>query len=314
MASYIIRRLAWLIPIWLLVSFVTFLILYLAPGSPVTLMLGVDASQEAIVSMEKTLGLDKPFYIQYGRWLGQVLKGDFGTSILLKKPVASELLKRFPVTVSLTMGTLILAMLIGIPAGFIAAMKPNGFRDSTVMGISMIGISIPEFLLGLLLIYIIGVTFRWLPVGGYVLPGKSVSGWITHLLMPCFSLGFIHAALIARMTRASLLESLHADYVRTARAKGTREYHGVTRHAFRNAIIPVTTVIGVSAVILLGGAFITEALFNLPGVGKLVISAVQHRDYPIVQGGMLFIATVVIVLNLLVDLLYAYLDPRIHYE
>jgi len=288
--------------------------MHLAPGSPAILMLGIDASQEAVLALEEELGLDQPFFSQYARWLSRIGRGNFGNSILLKTPVLQELILRTPVTFSLGVGSLLLAIIIGIPAAIIAAKRPNGWRDTTIMGFCMIGVSTPEFLLGLLLIFFIGVKLRWLPVAGYVSLRESFAGWLAHLVMPWFSLGAIHAALIARMTRATVLESLHSDYVRTARAKGVAEYRVLFLHAFRNALVPVVSVIGVSAVIMIGGAFITEVLFGLPGIGRLVISAVQHRDYPVVQGGMVFIATVVLLFNLGVDVSYTFLDPRIHYE
>jgi len=314
MINYLIRRFLWVVPMWLLISFLTFLIMYLAPGSPATMMLGIEANQEMVRDLEEKLGLDKPFIVQYSNWLGGVLKGDLGRSILLKTRVLNEIQTRFPVTLALSVGGLLLALVIGIPTGVLAAMRPNGFTDMIIMGMAMVVLSVPSFLMGLILIFFVGVKLNLLPVGGYVPIFVSVRNWALHMVMPWIAAGLVQVALIARMTRAEVLESLHSDYVRTARAKGLSETVVVFRHAFRAAIIPVVTVTGVAIVTLLGGAFILETLFGLPGVGRLVVSSVLHRDYPVVQGSMIYITSLVLVINMLVDLLYAYLDPRIRYE
>jgi len=278
------------------------------------MMLGIEANQEMVRDLEEKLGLDKPFIVQYSNWLGGVLKGDLGRSILLKTRVLNEIQTRFPVTLALSVGGLLLALVIGIPTGVLAAMRPNGFTDMIIMGMAMVVLSVPSFLMGLILIFFVGVKLNLLPVGGYVPIFVSVRNWALHMVMPWIAAGLVQVALIARMTRAEVLESLHSDYVRTARAKGLSETVVVFRHAFRAAIIPVVTVTGVAIVTLLGGAFILETLFGLPGVGRLVVSSVLHRDYPVVQGSMIYITSLVLVINMLVDLLYAYLDPRIRYE
>ncbi|MFQ5796437.1 MAG: ABC transporter permease [Candidatus Bipolaricaulia bacterium] len=315
MGSYIIRRLVSLIPIWLVVSFLTFSIMYLVPGDPVVIIIGPEASPEARQRFIERLHLDEPFLTRYVSWLsGIVLRGDLGESIFLDRPVTQGLLERAPVTVSLGIGAILFATMLGIPTGILAALRPNSVWDSNIMIISMIGLSIPEFLLGLFLILTFGVYLGWFPIGGYVNllenPGES----LRHLLMPCFTLGFIWAALVARMTRANMIEILNNDYIRTARSKGLKERVVVWKHALRVAMIPVVTVIGFTAILIVAGAFITEIVFTLPGMGNLAVSSIKHRDYPMVQGIMLVISTGVLLINLLIDLSYTLLDPRIRYQ
>lgn len=315
MANYIVRRLISLIPIWLIVSFLTFSIMYLIPGDPVVVILGPEASPEARQKFIHRLHLDEPFLTRYAKWLsGVVLHGDLGESILLDRPVTQGILERASVTLSLGIGAILFAALLGIPAGIFAALRPNSLRDTNIMVFSMLGLSTPEFLLGLILIFTFGVKLRWLPVGGYVPPLENFLEYLRHLLMPCFTLGFIWAALVARMTRANMIEILNNDYIRTARSKGLREPTVIGKHALRVAIIPVVTVLGFTAILIVAGAFITEIVFTLPGMGNLAVTSIKHRDYPTVQGIMLVIATGVLLINLLVDLAYTFLDPRIKYR
>jgi peptide/nickel transport system permease protein len=315
MGNYILRRLISLIPIWLIVSFLTFSIMYLVPGDPVVVILGPEASPEARQKFIERLHLDEPFVTRYANWLaGIVLHGDLGESILLDRPVTQGMLECAPVTISLGLGAILFAAALGIPVGILASLHPNSLGDTGIMIISMLGLSTPEFLLGLLLIFTVGVKLQWLPVGGYVGFLENPLESLRHLVMPCFTLGFIWAALVARMTRATMIEILGNDYIRTARSKGLRERLVITKHALRVAVIPIATVLGFTAILIVGGAFITEIVFTLPGMGNLAVSSVKHRDYPMVQGIMLVIATGVLMINLIVDLSYTLLDPRIRYQ
>ena len=314
MLAYLVKRVLRLIPIWWLVSIIAFMILHLAPGDPTTLILGPTASEDAIVTLKKNLKLDRPIHVQYWSWISNLLQGDFGDSIFLNRPVSQAIAERLPVSASLAACAIVFALAIGVPLGVIAAIHAGTFRDTAAMSLSFIGLSIPIFVTGLLLIFLLAVRFRWMPLGGYAPLADGITNWAMHMLLPGFSLGFAHAALIARMTRANMIESLEEDHIQCARAKGLKERTVIWKHALRNASIPIITVIGVSLAVLLGGAFIVEIVFRLPGIGKLGIDAVKGRDYPVVQGVMMLTATVVMLVNLLVDLLYAYLDPRITYD
>lgn len=313
MTRYVFRRLLSLIPMWIAVGFLTFLIMYMVPGDPLLSILGPDASPEARARMMQQLRLNEPFWRQFAFWIGDAARGDLGDSIFLDRPVAQALWERAPVTITLGIGALFFALLIGLPLGILAAIKANSRADTLVMIVSLIGLSTPEFLLGLMLISIFGVQLGVLPIGGYVPLLQSPVEGLRHLVMPAFTLGFIHAALVARMTRANMLEILRYDCIRTARAKGLSERVVLLKHTLRLAIIPVVTITGFAATLVVAGAFITEIVFTLPGMGNLVISAVLRRDYPLVQGAMLVIASGVLLLNLLVDILYVYLDPRVRY-
>ena len=264
--------------------------------------------------MRERLGLNEPMIAQLGDWFKGVLRGDLGDSYFLGRSVTQAIGERIPVTVALALCSMLVAVCIGFPLGIWAAIQPNTLRDTAAMGIALFGLSIPEFLMGLGLMFVFAVTLGWLPSGGYVAFTQDFSSALMHIVMPAFSLGFIQSALIARMTRSAMIESLTSDYVRTARAKGANERIIVWKHAFRNAALPIVTVVGLSFALLLGGAFITEVVFRLPGVGSLVISAVKRRDYPVVQGVLLVISTIVLLTNLFIDLTYAYLDPRVKYD
>jgi peptide/nickel transport system permease protein len=302
-----------LVPAWLIMGIIAFTLIRLIPGDPAAVLLGLEATPDAVAQLRDRLGLDKPLATQFVLWLGQVVRGEFGRSYFLAEPVFQAILRRLPVTLSLAGFSLCCAVLLGVPAGLRAAIRPNSSTDLGIMGVSVIGLSIPDFAMGLVLMYLFGVTFQWLPISDYVPFTTSITGWALHLLMPAVSIGMIQAALIARITRSAMLEILGMDYVRTARAKGVAEPRVVHIHAFRNALIQVVTVVGNAAVILLGGAFVIETVFNLPGVGNLVVMAVKRRDYPLVQGCIVLISTVVIVVNLIVDVLYAYIDPQVRY-
>jgi peptide/nickel transport system permease protein len=313
MGLYIARRLLLLVPAWLLMGALAFTLMRLIPGDPAAALLGLEATPEALADLRERLGLDRPLLVQFIFWLSQVLHGELGRSWFLGEQVLPAIVGRLPVTLSLTVLALLSSLAMGLPAGLRAASRPNSATDLAIMGASMMGLSIPDFAMGLALIFFLGVAVPLLPVSGYVPFSKSAWGWLTHLILPAFSLGVVQAALIARITRSSMLEVLGTDYIRTARAKGLGERLVVWNHALRNALIQILTVVGNAAVVLLGGAFVIETVFNLPGVGNLVVMAVKRRDYPLVQGCILFISTMVIVVNLVVDVLYAYVDPRIRY-
>ena len=313
MARYVARRLMLLVPAWLIMGALAFALIRLIPGDPATVLLGMEATPQAIAELRARMGLDRPLPIQFMLWLSRVLEGELGRSFFLGQPVLDAILSRLPVTLSLTAAALTCAVLIGVPIGVRAATRPNSPTDLGAMATAVIGLSIPDFALGLGLIVLFGVALQWLPVSGYVPLSRSPVAFLQHLVLPALALGIPQGALIARITRSSMLEALAADYVRTARAKGLGEPAVVGWHAFRNTLIHVLTVVGSVAVILLGGAFVVETVFNLPGLGNLVVMAVKRRDYPLVQGCLLLISTVVILVNLLVDVLYAYLDPQIRY-
>ncbi|CAN5626113.1 ABC transporter permease [soil metagenome] len=313
MVAYVTRRLLAFIPTLFVVAVVVSLMIYLVPGNPAVMMLGVEATPQAIAQLEAQLGLHDPLHERVIRWMGRALQGDFGRSYLLDQTVVEAILTRLPVTVNLTLAALIVAIVVGVGAGTLAAVKQNTWIDWSVMLVALIGLSIPNFWLGLNLIFLMAVTWRWFPTGGYVSWGEDPTRFLLHLTLPAITLGLSHAALLARMTRASMLDVLRVDYVRTARAKGLTERVVVFKHAFRNALIPIITVMGISMGVMIGGAVVIETVFGLPGVGRLIINAVQRRDYPIVQGGILFVTVSYLVINLLVDLIYVWINPQIRY-
>ena len=313
MAKYILRRLLVLIPTWFAIGLLAFFLIRLAPGDPAAIILGTEGIA-GIEQVRQRLGLDRPLLVQLTSWMTNAARGDLGDSFFLGRSVAEAIFERIPVTLSLAFLSIVLAVVFGVPLGIAAALRPNSARDTSIMGISLLGLSLPEFFTGLILIYGFSVALGWMPAGGYEPLSSGVIPWARHLLMPSFALGILQAALIARMTRSSMLEVLGSDYVSTARAKGLWETRVIWKHALRNAILPVVTVVGMVFALLLSGAFITEVLFRLPGAGNLIISAVKRRDYPIVQGGLLVFSTAVLVMNMVVDILYVYIDPRIKYQ
>lgn len=313
MLAFLIRRLLLLFPTWILIAVISFLIIHMTPGDPAAVLLGQEGIGGLDVIRER-LGLDKPLHVQLGLYLKGLLRGDLGESFFLGQSVLEAITSRLPVTLSLAVIAIFFAVGIGVPLGVAAALKPNTPQDTAIMFVALLGLSIPEFVTGLVLIFMFAVSLGWLPAGGFVPLSEGIGAWFSHLLMPAFALGFVQSAYIARMTRSSMLEVLNSDYVRTANAKGLRYRLVVWKHAFKNAIIPVLTAVGLVFAMLLSGAFITEALFRLPGVGTLVISAVKRRDYPVVQGSLIAITTIVLLVNLLVDFFYAFFDPRIRYD
>jgi len=311
--GYVVRRLIALLPVLLVVSTVGFFLIYLTPGDPAAVMLGPDATQDDIDNLRAQMGLNRPLHVQLLRWYGRTLRGDLGDSIFLQRPVLQAIFERLEPTVLLTTMALVVAIAIGVPAGVVSAVRRNSWMDQAAMGIALFGVSVPGFWLGLNLILFFSVYLGLFPVAGYVPLAESVARAVRSLVLPALTLGIGGSALIARMTRSSMLEVMGQDYVRTARAKGNRERRVILRHALRNAMIPTITVIGLALGGLLAGAIVTETVFALPGVGRLVISSVQRRDYPVIQGVLMFIASIYVLVNLLIDVIYVYLDPRVKY-
>jgi peptide/nickel transport system permease protein len=314
MTQYIVRRLLMAIPTMIGVSFIVFLSLRLVPGDPAIALAGELATPELIEKVRQDLGLDQPLLVQYTLYIGNVLQGDMGNSIRSSLPVTEEIAVRLPRTLLLTFTSLLVAGLIGIPLGIAAATRPNSAFDIGSMIVALLGISMPIFWLGLMLMILFAVLIpQWFNLGGPVLPPTGSGTW-QHLVMPVTALAANSMALQARMTRACMLEVLGQDYIRTARAKGQNERTVIYFHALRNALLPIVTIIGLQFGTLLGGAVLTETVFSWPGIGRLLVDAIGYRDYPVIQGTVLVIAVGFVLTNLLVDILYAYLDPRIQYK
>lgn len=314
MFVYLVRRLLATVPVLFGVSIIVFLLVHLVPGDVVSIMLGPTTSPQARDALRKIFGLNDPLYIQYFHWLANVLHGNLGTSLRTGQPVFSSILHRFSVTAELAGMALIIALLIGIPAGVIGALKPYSKLDFAVTIFALAGLSIPNFLFATLLILVFALTVRVLPPSGYVPFSQNPVENLKLMIMPTFALGLGAASYVTRMTRSSVLETLRQDYIKTAYAKGLRTSSVVIRHALKNALIPIATVVGIQLGYLLGGAVIIEAIFAVPGIGRLALDSINMRDYPVVQGTVLFITTIFIFINVAVDVLYAYLDPRIHYR
>ncbi|MGH2548004.1 MAG: ABC transporter permease [Thermomicrobiales bacterium] len=334
MTGYVIRRLLIAVPILFGITLIVFLMLHTAGGDPAVIMLGPRASDESLTTLRHELKLDRSLPVQYLDFLGKAVRGDFGDSYRSRQPVSDEVFNRFPATIELAIAAMLIGTVIGIAAGVVAATRRNSIIDLTSTVGSLIGVSIPTFWLGIIMIVIFGVELKWLPISGridsrigadpsvrFIVLSSLVHGdWailkdaLKHLVLPAFTLAAWPAAIIARMTRSSLIEALHQDYIRTARAKGLTERAVVWRHAIRNALLPVVTVAGLEFGGLLAGAVVTEQVFSWPGIGKLTVDAITNRDYQIVQGVVILVGVIFIVINLLVDLIYAWLDPRIHYR
>jgi len=309
-----LRRLFSAIPVLFIVSLISFGLMRLIPGDPAASIAGPSATPAQIDQLRRDLGLDEPLLMQLLHYYQGLLQGDFGKSLLLGKGVLAATLERLPVTIGLSLYALVLTLLIGVTSGIIAALRQNTWVDQVAMMIAMLGISIPNFFLGLLMIIFFAVQLGWLPSGGYVPFSQDPLGWLRSTTMPAISLALLQAGLLARITRSGMLEVLRQDYVRTARAKGLPERQVILKHALANALIPIVTVVGIIISLLLSGAVVTEALFSLPGMGQLLTQAVLSRDYPMVQGGLLLVTTFLVVVNILVDILYAMIDPRVRYE
>lgn len=315
MLRFVFGRLVAVVPVLFVVSCVVFLILRLAPGDPAAVIAGSSATTADIEQIRARLGLDRSLPVQFGIWLGQVLQGDLGYSYFLNKPVAELITQRLEPTASLALGTIVLAVLIAVPLGTLAAWRMGGWIDRALSAVSVAGFSIPVFVTGYVLIYLFSIQLDWLPVQGYrPLGGKEgLTGWARHLILPWIALSIIYVALIARITRAAVSEALTEDYIRTARAKGVSEQVVLIRHALRNAAVPIVTVIGIGVALLIGGVVVTETVFAIPGLGSLTVDVVLNRDFPVIQGLVMFFAVCYVLINLLVDLSYLALDPRIRY-
>ena len=316
MIRFLARRLLHLGPVLLGVSVIVFLVLHLAPGDPAEIMLGANANKEDLDRLRAQLGLDQPLHVQYLHWIGHVARGDLGRSLWMKRPVLGEVLERFKATLLLTGVALFLSTVGGIALGIASATRANSLLDRLSAVASVFGASMPVFWLGILLMVIFSLWLGWLPASGMYAPygGGGLTDLLAHLVLPAVTLAAASVTIIARLTRATMLEMLGQDYVRTARAKGLGERPVVWRHALKNALIPIVTVVGVQAGYLLGGAVLTETVFAWPGVGTLVVQGILARDIPLVQGGVLVIALSFVLVNLAVDTLYAWLDPRIKYN
>lgn len=312
MRKYILKRLLSMIPAVFVVSVVIFLIIHLTPGDPAAVMLGDQADPEAIAALREALGLNDPLPVQYLRWLGGVLQGDLGQSLYSDESMISMLLSHLGPTLSLTVFALAISLIVAVPLGILAARKRGALADNAISVFSMIGISMPSFLLGLLLMLVFAVTLRWLPAAGYkTLAEDGMAEHLRYLVMPAIALGFMEAGLILRMTRSSMLEVLGSDYIRMAKAKGEKSLAITCKHAFKNALIPIVTTVGQTFMGLLSGATVVESIFNIPGIGKMTITAVQQRDYEVVQAVVLFVSMINIVVCLVIDLIYAAIDPRV---
>jgi len=296
--------------LWL-VTIIAFVMIRLAPGDPSAVMLGSDASPKAVAEFRAAYGLDRPIPVQYLAWLGHVVRGDLGMSIYLGRPVTTAILERLPISLTLTLSAFAIAVVLGITLGLIAAYWHDTWVDRLVSVVAALGLSMPSFWLGICLIYLFAVRWPVMPSGGFVEPWIDPGKSFRHLLLPAFALGYLQSGLIARMTRASMLEALRGDFVRVARSKGVGEFRVVVKHAFRNALIPVLTVTGITLAVMFGGAVVIETVFTLPGVGRLLVNAVVRRDYPVVQGTLLVVAAWYVVVNIAVDVLYTVSDPRI---
>ncbi|MDQ3167794.1 MAG: ABC transporter permease, partial [Chloroflexota bacterium] len=311
--AFIVRRLLLLVPVLLIVGVIVFSLLHLAPGDPASMMLGREATQEQTEALRDQLGLDEPVPVQFATWFWGVVRLDFGESLFIGQPVTEALLDRVQPTVLLAVYSLTLSVAIAIPAGVLAAVRPNSFLDRLLMILSISGAAIPGFFLSILLILLFAVILDWLPSGGYANIGEDPIQHLKYMLLPSAALGFSGAGFLARLVRSTMLDVLNEDYVRTAYAKGLPGRHVVLAHALRNALIPILTVIGVLLAGTLGGAVVIETVFNIPGMGRLLVQSVTRRDYPIVQGAVMMIAAVELIVMLLVDILYVVVDPRIRY-
>jgi peptide/nickel transport system permease protein len=313
MLGYIVRRVLATIPVMAFVALFVFSLLYIAPGDPAAVIAGDQASLEDVERIRRNLGLDRPFVVRFVEWSSQVVRGDLGTSMFTGLPVTGLIKQRVEPTLSLMVVTLTLAVLIAVPIGVIAAWKAGGWLDRAFMAFAVLGFSVPVFAAGYLLAYVFALELDWLPAQGYSPLSQGVWPWLESLILPSAALSFVYIALIARTTRATMLEVLGQDYIRTARAKGLGDRSVLFLHALKNAAVPIVTVIGIGVALLIGGAVVTESVFAIPGLGRLTIDAILRRDYPLIQGIVLMFSFVYVLVNLAVDLVYTAIDPRIRY-
>jgi len=313
MVSYILRRVLSTLPVMGIVALFVFSLLYIAPGDPAAVIAGDQASPADVERIRQGLGLDRPFLVQFGTWLWNILHGDLGTSIFTNLPVSAMIAQRIEPTLSLMALTLVLTILVAVPLGVVAAWKAGSWVDRTIMAFAVFAFSLPVFVVGYVLAYVFALQFEWLPVQGYTPFKSGVWPWLRNLILPALALGSVYIALIARITRASMLEVLQQDYVRTARAKGLGQRNILFVHALKNAAVPIVTVIGIGIALLIGGAVVTESVFAIPGLGRLTIDAILRRDYPVIQGIVLLFSFLYVLVNLMVDVTYTLVDPRIRY-
>jgi peptide/nickel transport system permease protein len=313
MLSYIIRRIVATIPVMAVVALFVFSLLYIAPGDPAAVIAGDQATPADVERIRQSLGLDRPFLVRFGEWVWQILHGDLGTSIFTNLPVSAMIAQRIEPTLSLMLVTLLVAVCVAVPMGVIAAWKADTFIDRLIMVFAVLGFSVPVFVVAYLLAYVFALELDWLPVQGYTPIREGLWPWLENLILPAIALGFVYIALIARITRATMLDVLQQDYIRTARAKGMGDGGILFLHALKNAAVPIVTVIGIGIALLIGGAVVTETVFAIPGVGRLTVDAILRRDYPVIQGIVLLFSFVYVIVNLGIDLLYTVLDPRIRY-
>ena len=313
MTAYIVRRLLATIPVMVVVALFVFLLLHLTPGDPAAVIAGDDASPFEIEGIRRKLGLDRPIWEQFGIYIANLLRGDLGTSIFSNLPVLTLVKQRLEPTLVLAVSTLVIAIALAIPMGVLAAWQARSWIDRVVMGFSVLGFAVPVFLIGYLLIYVFAIELRWLPVQGYRPLSQGIEQTARSILLPSIALSMVYMALIARMTRASMLEVLSEDYIRTAHSKGVANIVVLLRHALKNAAVPIVTVIGIGLTLLISGVVITETVFNIPGLGRLTVDAILKRDYPIIQGLIILFAGAKVLVNLVIDISYVFFDPRIRY-
>jgi peptide/nickel transport system permease protein len=313
MLAHIVRRILATIPVMAIVALFVFSLLYIAPGDPAAVIAGDQASPEDVEKIRRSLGLDRPFLVRFSEWSGQILRGDLGTSMFTGLPVTTLIGQRLEPTLSLMVITLVLSVAIAVPMGVAAAWKAGSWLDRALMGFAVLGFSVPVFVVGYVLAYVFALELDWFPVQGYTPLSRGIGPWLMNLVLPAIALGCVYIALIARITRASMLEVLQQDYIRTARAKGLGQGWILFVHALKNAAVPIVTVIGIGVALLIGGAVVTESVFAIPGLGRLTVDAILRRDYPLIQGIVLLFSFVYVLVNLAVDLVYTMLDPRIRY-
>ena len=313
MFAYVVRRILATIPVMAIVALFVFSLLYIAPGDPAAVIAGDQATPEDVERIRASLGLDRPYLVRFGAWVFDIIRGDLGVSIFTNLPVVTMIKQRIEPTLSLMIVTLILAVSIAVPMGVVAAWKVGTLIDRAVMGFAVLGFSVPVFVVGYLLAYVFALELDWLPVQGYTAFSEGFGPWFQNLILPAVALGSVYIALIARITRATMLEVLQQDYIRTARAKGAGQVSILFLHALKNAAVPIVTVIGIGIALLIGGAVVTESVFAIPGLGRLTVDAILRRDYPVIQGVVLLFSFVYVLVNLLIDLLYTLFDPRIRY-
>jgi len=313
MFAYFVRRVLATIPVMAIVALFVFSLLYLAPGDPAAVIAGDQATPQDVERIRASLGLDRPYLIRFGEWFWNILNGDMGVSIFTNLPVTTMIKQRIEPTLSLMVLTLCLAVSIAVPMGVVAAWKQGTWVDRAVMGFAVLGFSVPVFVVGYVLAYVFALELDWLPVQGYTAFSSGFGPWLENLILPATALGMVYIALIARITRATMLEVLQQDYIRTARAKGAGQANILFLHALKNAAVPIVTVIGIGVALLIGGAVVTESVFAIPGLGRLTVDAILRRDYPVIQGVILLFSFVYVLVNLAIDLLYTLFDPRIRY-